>query len=261
MSTLKPAELRIVERILGMGQGYVLDFSNRTFAEFFDNEMGVDIDDQRWNGNGTSKANRLRAYLKLTDDAKVGKLLRALDDYRTTTSFQTLNADSELQAKFLEIVGRLTSTTDPTKAEIDTKALDLFEQDESLGELISAIQAEAKADKPHVALDRLHTYCMKRFAHLIETYKAGVAPLDTLTGRVGQYMNELKESSKIDNPISFSIFRHASFVFDKLNELRNKNSFAHDNDLIRKSEARFIFESVCNILRFIKSTEGHKFDG
>jgi hypothetical protein len=261
MSTLKPADLRVIERILGMGQGYVLDFSNRTFAEFFDVEIGIDIDDQRWHGNGTSKANRLRAYLQFVDDAKAGKLLRALDDYRMTTSFQTLNPDSELQTKFLKIVDQLHSNGNAEDSEIDTRALHTFTQDETLGELIAAIQREAQADKPHVALDRLHTYCMKRFAHLIETYKPGHKPMDTLVGRVGQYMNELKGNSKIAHPLSFSILKHSSFVFEKLNEVRNTNSLAHDNELIRKSEARFIFESVCNILRFIKSTEGHKFDG
>ena len=257
MSTLRTAEFRIIERILGMAQGYVLDFSNQTFAEFFDVEMGVDIDDQIWHANGTSKANRLRAYLQIADDVKAGRLLRSLDDYRTTTSFQTLNPDNELQAKFLQIVERLNLTGDP----IDTKALDLFAQDETLGELISAIQREAQADKPHVALDRLHTYCMKRFAHLIETYKPGVTPMDTLSGRIGQYMNELKENSKISHPLSFSILKNSSFVFENFNNIRKKNSLAHDNELIRKSEARFVFESVCNILRFIKATEGQKFDG
>ena len=46
MSTIKPAELRIIDRVMGMEGGYVLDFSDRTFAQFFDQEMGVDIDNE-----------------------------------------------------------------------------------------------------------------------------------------------------------------------------------------------------------------------
>ena len=61
MSTIKLAELRIIDRVMGMEGGYVLDFSDRTFAQFFDQEMGVDIDNEVWHGNGTSKAKRLRA--------------------------------------------------------------------------------------------------------------------------------------------------------------------------------------------------------
>ena len=38
--------------------------SNRTFANFFHEELGVDIYDDRWNAQGNSKANRLRCYLQ-----------------------------------------------------------------------------------------------------------------------------------------------------------------------------------------------------
>lgn len=32
---LSATDMRIVEQVLDMGDGYVLDFSNRTFADFF----------------------------------------------------------------------------------------------------------------------------------------------------------------------------------------------------------------------------------
>lgn len=261
MNTLKPAEIRIIERILRMGEGYVLDFSNRTFAEFFDREMDIDIDDGVWLANGTSKANRLRTYMRAVDDSKIAKLLRALDDYRTGTSFGTLNADSEMQAKFRDIIKRLSqdgSRIDETSP-INTKALDHFSPDETLAELIGAIERDIQADKPQVALDRLHTYCMKRFGHLIGNYNPGAPLGDTLNARAGQYFNELKRQAKDFHPISFSIMKSAVLIFDQFNDVRNNRSLAHDNRLVSKSEARFVFESVCNILRFIKSTEGQNF--
>ena len=49
----------IIDRVFGMEGGYVLDFSNRTFANFFHEELGVDIYDDRWAAQGSSKANRL----------------------------------------------------------------------------------------------------------------------------------------------------------------------------------------------------------
>jgi len=243
---------------MGMGEGYVLDFSNRTFAEFFNAEMGVDIEADIWLGNGSSKANRLRAYLQIADDARAAKLLRALDDYRTNTSFQTLNVDSELQIKFGEIIERLAPTRDSL---IDIKVLDRFVKNETLGELISAIERDVRADKPQVALDRLHTYCMKKFAYLIEQYHPGVTMGGTLSNRAGQYLNELKLQAKTHHPVSFSIMKSSVIIFEQFNDVRNNHSLAHDNDLVSKSEARFVFDSVCNILRFIKSTEGQKFDG
>jgi hypothetical protein len=255
MASIRPAEFRIIDRVLGMEQGYVLDFSNRSFAEFFDAEMGVDIDAQNWRGRGPSKANRLRAYLQITNDANAVKLLRALDEYRLTASIQSVNPDGELHQKFFAIIHRLSGSEDS----IDTQAVHRFEQDESLSEVISAIERDIHADKPQAALDRLHTYCMKRFAHLVSANDPDAELTDSLPGRAGQYLGSLKASAKAGNPLSFSILKHAGFVFEKFNEIRNNNSMAHDNDLLAKAEARFVFETVCNILKFIKSTEGHRF--
>jgi hypothetical protein len=73
-------DLRAVEDIFGMGSGYVLDFSNRTFAEFFA-DLGIDIDQEFPEG---SKANRLRAFLRSSDAPRVAQALEALLDHRGT---------------------------------------------------------------------------------------------------------------------------------------------------------------------------------
>lgn len=76
-------EMRLLERVLQMGNGYVLDFNNKTFAEFFA-EHDVDVDHPKFNVGGTSKANRLRTYFKLTDPASAGKVLISLLERRLT---------------------------------------------------------------------------------------------------------------------------------------------------------------------------------
>jgi hypothetical protein len=55
--------MRLIEDLFDMGGGYVLDFCNRTFAEFFAIELGVDIDDPKYSVEGSSKAKRLRYFL------------------------------------------------------------------------------------------------------------------------------------------------------------------------------------------------------
>ena len=45
MSNLTYVEKRKLEQFLGMSSGYVLDFSNRTFAEFVRDSTGRDIYD------------------------------------------------------------------------------------------------------------------------------------------------------------------------------------------------------------------------
>lgn len=61
---LKSSDIRLIDDLFEMGGGYVLDFSNRTFSEFFFDELGVNIDDPRFEVEGTSKAKRLRYYLR-----------------------------------------------------------------------------------------------------------------------------------------------------------------------------------------------------
>ncbi|MDB5166313.1 MAG: hypothetical protein JWM37_385 [Candidatus Saccharibacteria bacterium] len=64
-----------------MGGGYVLDFSNASFANFF-GALDIEVyDDVAYPGFGDSKANRMRAFWKSASDEKVASLLAALADY------------------------------------------------------------------------------------------------------------------------------------------------------------------------------------
>lgn len=78
MSGLTHLEKQKLERELGMGGGYVLNFSNRTFEEFFRENLGVQIfADQFALGSG-SKANRMRAFWQAASDKQLLALFNAL---------------------------------------------------------------------------------------------------------------------------------------------------------------------------------------
>src|SRR5689334_20737868 len=81
MSSLNAIEMTRFEKLLGMGSGYVLDFSDRTFRQFVSASTGVDIDDVQYRYASGSKANRLRAFLRIEPDDRAGKLLRDFIDY------------------------------------------------------------------------------------------------------------------------------------------------------------------------------------
>ena len=65
-----------------MGSGYVLSFTDRTFAEFVSDATGRNIFDARYNYASGSKANRLRAFWTKEDDQIVGKLLNELVNHK-----------------------------------------------------------------------------------------------------------------------------------------------------------------------------------
>jgi hypothetical protein len=60
--------------------------------------------------------------------------------------------------------------------------------------------------------------------------------------------------------MALQILKNAIGVFDKFNHVRNNQSLAHDNDLLHKAEARFIFDSVSAVLRFVKSVDSARFE-
>lgn len=61
-----------------MASGYVLNFSNRTFDEFFREIVGVDIYNERYDKGSGSKANRMRAFWELATDEQLTRLLRGV---------------------------------------------------------------------------------------------------------------------------------------------------------------------------------------
>ena len=78
MSSLKTLEKEAFEELLGMSGGYVLDFSNQSFAAFFRETASIPIYDAKYAGYGDSKAKRLRAFWESEGDPLVGKVLAEL---------------------------------------------------------------------------------------------------------------------------------------------------------------------------------------
>lgn len=78
MAKLTFIERDCIERLFGMGTGYVLDFSNRTFQEFIYSVLNIDIYSKYV---GLSKAKILRAIIEEYNNVDVGKLLLELMRY------------------------------------------------------------------------------------------------------------------------------------------------------------------------------------
>ncbi len=81
MANLKTIDKQILERLFQMGGGYVLNFSDRTMGEFFRDDLGIAIYDEKYNHGSGSKANRLRGFWVNSDDKTVGKVILKLIEY------------------------------------------------------------------------------------------------------------------------------------------------------------------------------------
>ena len=68
-------EKKILEKFLGMDSGYVLNFTNRTFCDFFLENFNINIYDEKYADKGDSKAKRLRTFWEKESNAIVADLI------------------------------------------------------------------------------------------------------------------------------------------------------------------------------------------
>lgn len=78
---------KILETLFEMRGGYVLDFSDRRMTEFFDEEFGIKVYDEKYDFDfpSKSKANRLRGIWLKEDEKTVGQIIISLVDYLETS--------------------------------------------------------------------------------------------------------------------------------------------------------------------------------
>jgi hypothetical protein len=84
MADFSILEKQSIEKVLRMGDGYVLTFSDRTFGEFVLDAVGIDAYAPGMDANGGSKAKRLRHISSSQPNYIVGKLLAALFELEST---------------------------------------------------------------------------------------------------------------------------------------------------------------------------------
>ena len=84
MTNIRTIDMPLLDDLFEMGGGWVLNFTDRTFAQFFAEELNIDIYDSMYSKNGTSKGKRLKCFLQTVDKTSVVKTLLALWEYRET---------------------------------------------------------------------------------------------------------------------------------------------------------------------------------
>lgn len=84
LARLTTTEKQILEKLFQMGDGYVLNFSDRTFGEFFKDDMNINIFEPKYKYASGSKANRMRGFWQVADDAQVGASIEQLLTYIDT---------------------------------------------------------------------------------------------------------------------------------------------------------------------------------
>jgi len=248
MSSLTPREKRKLEDLFGMNSGYVLDFSNNTFARFFEEEVGRSIYGGAYEENGSSKANHLRSFWTREDDALVGQAINGLLEHCRDTG----NPALERQSLFNEcelIAARLALA----KEVPDVEALEGDTQD--FQKVAKAARECFNRNEPEQGLDRLHTFLVKFLRMLCERHGIPKDRTVPLGGLMGAYVKRIKEKGLLTSQMAEHILKAAITVFGQFDHVRNNHSMAHDNPVLAYDEALLIASNVTSTVRFIKACE------
>src|SRR4051812_31320903 len=148
MSNITKTEKRAFERLFGMGSGYVLNFSNRTFDEFVFDSVGRSIFEPKYQVGSGSKANCLRGFWAAEPNHLVGKLLNDLLDYALEDGIP--GGMEQVVESCRRTVARLLQNT-PVQ-DIDAINPNSAERDFEI--LAKSIRESIEKNEPQIGLDR-----------------------------------------------------------------------------------------------------------
>ena len=252
MANLSPLEKHKFEKFFGMETGYVLDFSNRTFREFILDSVGIDIYDDKYNYWSGSKANRLRAFWNLEQDAIVGKLLMDLLEYWGLMRDQP---PSPYERSLYDGCWRIASRLKETPLVEGYEVLESYADVENFASLMNAIRESIERNEPETALDRLHTFVVKYIRQLCDKHEIPYDRKTPLHGLFGSYVKYLRSNGLLESQMAERILKSSVRIIQDFNHVRNDKSLAHDNPLLNRNESILIFNFVASTIRFIEALE------
>lgn len=249
MSDMTGSDRRRLEKLLGMGDGYVLNFSDRTFSDFFA-EYSVDIDAERFKAGGTSKANRMRTFWALSENFLAGKVISGMIAYATEEQcFGDSNPvliDECRKISQRLLAGQPVTELDALSANVDEKDFEVVAQH---------IREAIEKNQPAGALDRLHTFVVK-YTRTICTARGIIINRERpLHSVFGEYVKELRACGHLESVMTERILKNSISLLEALNDVRNSQSLAHDNPILNYEESLLIFNQVAATIRFIKALE------
>jgi len=255
MSDLTFKEKNQLEKLFGMPTGYVLDFTDRTFQDFIVEALGIDIYNPKYNYRSGSKANRLRGFWKVETNYKVGVLIERLLDYWISNAcignFSYNQSDEMLYQECLKIPNRLKK--DEPIDNID--ALHAISDDKDFILLEKAIRESIEKNELESALDRLHTFVVKYIRELCKKHSIQFKKDTPLHSLFGSYVKHLVSENIIESEMTVRILKSSISIMEAFNDVRNNQSFAHDNPILNYNESNLILNNVANVIHFIESIE------
>lgn len=255
MSELSGVQKAKLEKVLRMGLGYVLDFSHPSFQSFVFDSVGLDILDDKYSANSGSKANRLRAFWSSESNFITGTLILDLLNYRIDKEKMNLVEISSSEQLLLDECVRIATTLKQGSIVEHLDAIQANNQDKDFVLLAKLIRDGIEENQPEAALDRLHTFVVKYVRELCRKHSITFEQHEALHGIFGKYVKHIVTSGLVRSTMTERILKYSINVIDAFNEVRNSQSFAHDNPVLNYQESILIFNNISSSIKFINEFE------
>ncbi|NTW29426.1 MAG: abortive infection family protein [Coriobacteriia bacterium] len=233
-----------------MGSGYVLNFSNTTFADYFSDVAGINIYDDNYGYRGASKANHMRAFWETADNHTVARALVPL--LENWADFETNGFDAPAPED-LAIIERLRTSAPVADAAALVAPPDA---DEAFETVARYVREAIDRNETEAAIDRLHTFMVKYMRRLCRRRGIEVSRDKPLHSLMGEYIKAVRAQGAIESEITLRILKSTTSILEALNGARNEQSLAHDNDLMDHDESLLVFAHVASLVRFMDTVEG-----
>ena len=119
INSIRSIDLRFIDDLVDFvrGPGFVLDFSDTRFSDFFASELRINIDDPKYATHGGSKGKRLRYFLQTCDDATAVRALEALWEHRNKYLTRSGGADpvASAEKRYQGLINRLSGGSAPSR--------------------------------------------------------------------------------------------------------------------------------------------------
>lgn len=250
MSDLTTVERVRLEKLFDMAQGYVLNFYNSTFEEFILENSGIEIYDDKYATIGDSKAKRLRSLWKIETNHVVGNLILKLIEYGQ--AIDCFFQDDEVNNLIEECqkIGQRLKNEGPVE-NIDYIKPNTSDKDFDM--LARSIRLSIESNQPEASLDRLHTFVVRYVREMCKTHGVDFEKDLALHSLFGKLIKQIKSKGIIESLMTERILKSSISILEAFNDVRNNQSFAHDNPVLNYNESILIFNNVSNAIRFLET--------
>ncbi len=254
MANLSFSEKKRLETFLDMSGGYVLTFSNNSLQRFVHDAIGIDIYNAKYdNGGTTSKANRIRGVWEKESDYQIGLLIEAFTKY--WTEFICGDAISDEQFNSLKFCEAIAHKLKSESLGAQIQVIQATTDDINFHKLAKQVREAIERNEPETALDRLHTYVVRFIRELCDKHGITYDKDKPLHSFYGEYIKHLKKIDLIKSTMTERILKSSISTLEAFNDVRNNQSFAHDNSILNYDESLLIFKNISSIVEFINSIE------